>query len=149
MPQGRNHAKLFVSWSDKLIDQVLSTVRLGRAEMLNLYNIVRWDKWVINYWSRWLEGLFLRLTSPTCDDCNAITPWQYIQSWSNPGHGTLGLNSQFHHSPPPPYNVGSVHSKCPPWSNIVWGQAEGQVWGKELLSTSNKGRWWAQQIFKV
>ena len=23
--------------------------------------------------------------------------------------------------PPPPYNVGSVHSKCPPWNNIVWG----------------------------
>ena len=23
--------------------------------------------------------------------------------------------------PPPPYNVGSVCSKCPPWSNIVWG----------------------------
>ena len=28
-------------------------------------------------------------------------------------------------SPFPPYNVGSVRSKCPPWSNIVWGGGGG------------------------
>ena len=41
-------------------------------------------------------------------------------------YGTHGLFWQFHHSfPPPPYNVGSVHSKCPPWSNIIWGEGGG------------------------
>ena len=63
-------------------------------------------------------------------------------------NGTLGLFWQFHRSlppppppPPPPYNVGSVRSKCPPWSNIVWGgRGEGQVWGKKPLLSSNRGR---------
>ena len=68
-------------------------------------------------------------------------------------HGTLDLFWQFHHSSPPPpplppYNVGSVCSKCPPWSNIVWGEGEGegQVLEKEQLSSSNKGWWWKHTV---
>ena len=32
---------------------------------------------------------------------------------------------------PPPYNVGSVCSKCPPWSNIVWGGEGRAMFGKK------------------
>ena len=34
-------------------------------------------------------------------------------------------------SPLPPYNVGSVRSKCPPWSNIVWGGGGRAKFGKK------------------
>ena len=47
--------------------------------------------------------------------------------------------------PSPPYNVGSACPRCPPWSNIVWGEGgrggggEGQGLEKEPLSSLNKG----------
>ena len=47
--------------------------------------------------------------------------WEFRTTILVKSNGTLGLFWQFHHSSPlPPYNVGSVCSKCPPWSNIVW-----------------------------
>ena len=47
--------------------------------------------------------------------------WAFRTTILVKSNGTLGLFWQFHHSSPlPPYNVGSVCSKCPPWSNIVW-----------------------------
>ena len=36
-----------------------------------------------------------------------------------------------HPPTPPPYNVGSVRSKCPPWSNIVWGGGGRAKFGKK------------------
>ena len=47
--------------------------------------------------------------------------------------------------PPSLYNVGSVHSKCSPWSNICMGGGRAKFWKK--LSSSNKGQWWKHSKF--
>ena len=45
--------------------------------------------------------------------------------------------------PFPQYNVGwSAQSVLLEAILHVWGEGEGQVWEKEPLSSSNKGRWW-------
>ena len=54
-----------------------------------------------------------------------------LQSWSKVMVHLVFFDNFTVPSPLPPYNVGSVRSKCPPWSNIVWGgRGEGQVWEK-------------------
>ena len=59
--------------------------------------------------------------------CNLLHPsnWFYLQSWSKV-MVHLAFFDNFTIPPPPPlHNVGSVRSKCPPWSNIVWGGGGG------------------------
>ena len=52
--------------------------------------------------------------------------------------------------PPPPYNVGSVRSKCPPWSNIVWGEGGEPSLGKRAAFIFEQGAIMkTKHIFKV
>ena len=39
--------------------------------------------------------------------------------------------------PPPPYNVESVCSKCPPWSNIIWRWPKFSLLKKAFMKTAN------------
>ena len=85
---------------------------------------------------------------------NIIGIWSSIprklQSWSKVMVHLAFFENSTVPSPLPPYNVGSVHSKCPPWSNIVWGEGGGPSLGKGAAFIIEQGAIMkTKQIFKV
>ena len=82
----------------------------------------------------------------------------HLQSWSKVMVHLAILENFTIPSPLPQYNVGSVCSKCPPWSNIVWGgRGEGMVKLSKKAKFGKKSRFYhrtgedneKKQIFKV
>ena len=62
-----------------------------------------------------------------------------IQSWSKVMVHLAFFDNFTIPSPSPPHNVGSVRSKCPLWSNIVWGQRGRPSLGKRAAFIIKQG----------